>query len=143
MDASPGAFKAFEAAMGIGRFQNAAPTEMLVIAKIAALREQDCGPCMLLALKMAREAGVPEEVIRGALHGRGLTAEQRDIYDYARGVAADEELDPELLPRLNQRWGREVVAELALGIASTRLYPTMKRALGFAKSCALVPELAA
>ncbi len=91
MDASLGAFKAFEAAMGIGRFQNAAPTEMLAIAKIAALRVQDCRPCTLLALKMAREAGVPEEVIRGALHGRGLTAEQRDIYDHARGVAADEE----------------------------------------------------
>lgn len=143
MDDSPGAFQAFEAAMGMGRFQKTAPDELLMIAKIAAMREQDCGPCTLLGVKMAREKGLPEALIRGALHGKGLTADQRDVYDYARGVAANEELDPELLPRLQARWGREVVAELALNIVSTRLYPTMKRALGHAQSCALIPELAA
>jgi hypothetical protein len=74
---------------------------------------------------------------------KGLNLEQRDVYDYALAVAANEEMDPELLPRLEQRWGREVVAELAIGIVATRLYPTLKRALGFAQSCSLIPELAA
>jgi hypothetical protein len=144
MDASPGAFRVFEAAMGMGRFQKVAPQELLMIAKIAAMRVQDCGPCTLLGVKMAREMGFSENIIRGALHGgTGLNAEQRDIHDYARGVAANEELDPELLPRLQARWGREVVAEIAVNIVSTRLYPTLKRALGHAQSCALIPELAA
>jgi hypothetical protein len=141
---SPGAFHVFEAAMPLGQYQKAAPTELLTIAKIAAIRAEDCGPCTELGVKMSREAGVPEPIIRGALHGgKGLNAEQLDVYTYARAVAANEEMDPELLPRLKARWGDEVIAELAIAITGTRLYPTMKRALGHAKSCALFPSLAA
>ena len=36
-----------------------------------------------------------------------------------------------------------LIAGMAIGIVATRLYPTLKRALGFAQSCALFPELAA
>lgn len=144
MDASPGAFFAFEAAMPMGQYRKAVRLDLLFIAKIAAMRQQDCGPCTELGMKIAREAQVPEAIIRGALHGgQGLNPEQLDVYHYACGVAANEELDPGLLPRLTARWGREVVAELALAIVATRLYPTLKRALGHAKSCSLMPALAA
>ena len=142
MDASPGAFQAFDAAMAMGRYQKAAPTDLLMIAGIATTRFEDCGPCLELGLKMAAEQGVPQDVIRGALHGgQGLQPEYLDIYHYARAVAANEEMDPELLPRLKARWGKEVVAELALIIVASRLYPTLKRALGHAKSCSLMPGL--
>jgi hypothetical protein len=143
MEMSPGAFHTFEAAMPLGQYQKAAPTELLAIVKIAAIRAEDCGPCTELGMKMAREAGVPEQIIRGALHGgKGLNVEQLDVYHYARAVAANEEMDPELLPRLMARLGGEVIAELAIAITGTRLYPTMKRALGHAKSCSLFPSLA-
>src|SRR5205814_1584562 len=102
---------------GMGRYQKAAPKEALMIAKLAAVRAEDCGPCAELGVKMAREAGVPDAVIRGALRGgEGLNPEQRDVYDYARAVATNEEMDPQLLPRLQVRLGREAVAEIALGI---------------------------
>lgn len=144
MDASPGAFRAFEAAMPMGRYQKVAPKDLLFIAKITAIRAQDCGPCTVLGVKMAREAGIPESIIKGALRGgEGLNAEQLDVYNYARAVALNEDMDPELLPRLQQRWGQEVVAEFAINILASKLYPTMKRALGFDKSCSLMPELAA
>ncbi len=143
MEMSPGAFHAFEAAMPLGQYQKAAPTELLTIARIAAMRVEDCGPCMELGIKIVREAGVSEHIIRGALHGgKGLNAELLDVYNYARAVAANEEMDSELLPRLKARWGGEVIAELAIAITGTRLYPTLKRALGHAKSCALFPSLA-
>lgn len=144
METSPGAFLAFEAAMGMGRYRQAAPLDLLTIAKLTASRVEDCGPCTLLGVKMAREAGVPEAVIQGALHGgKGLSAEQREVYDYARAVATNVAPDPALLHRIEQRWGREVIAELALGIVAARIYPTLKRGLGHAVSCALIPELAA
>jgi hypothetical protein len=142
MDNSPQAFRAFEAAMPMARVARAAPAEAVFIVKIAAMRAQDCGPCTELNLKMAREAGVAENVIRGALHGgRGLTGEQRDLHDCARGVALGEELDPALLPRLQARWGGEAVAELAVNIVAAGIYPTLKRALGHAQSCSLFPAL--
>jgi alkylhydroperoxidase family enzyme len=144
MEASPGTFFAFEGAMNAGRFQKAAPTELLAIAKITALRTEDCGPCTELSIKMAREKGVPDAILRGALHGgKGLSPEHLEIHQYARAVAANEEMDPDLLPRLEARWGREVMAELALAIVGARIYPTIKRALGYAKSCSLIPGLLA
>lgn len=142
MDASPEAFRAFEAAMPMARVQKSAATEALHIAKIAAMRAQDCGPCTELGLKIAREAGVAETVIQGALRGgKGLDPEQRELHDYARAVALNEELVPELLPRLKMRLGEVALAEIAVNIVGMRLYPTLKRALGHAKSCALIPAL--
>jgi AhpD family alkylhydroperoxidase len=142
MDASPGAFAAYEAAMPMGQYQKASPTELLAIAKLATSQVEDCGPCLELGVKLARESKVTESVIRGTLRGgEGLSPEQLDVYRYARGVAENEDLDPELLPRLENRWGREVIAELAIAIVATRMYPALKRALGYAKRCSLMPEL--
>ncbi len=142
MDSSPGAFRAFEAAMPMARVAKASPAEAVFIVKIAAMRARDCGPCTELNLKMAREAGVSEDVIQCALRGgNGLNAEQRDLHDYARGVTRNEELDPDLLPRLQKRWGREIVAELAVNIIATGIYPTLKRAFGHAQSCFSFPAL--
>lgn len=144
MDASPVAFQAFEAAMPMARVRKAAPVELLMIAKLAAMRAQDCGPCTVLTVKMAREAKVPEDVIQATLRGgRGLNPEQRDVHDYARAVALNEDMDAGLLPRLQERWGREVLAEVAVNILATKLYPTIKRALGHTQSCSLMPELLA
>lgn len=44
MEASPGAFQAFEGTMGVGRYQKAATTEALAITKLAAVRAEDHGP---------------------------------------------------------------------------------------------------
>jgi alkylhydroperoxidase family enzyme len=141
MEASPGAFAAYAAAMPTGQYQKAAPTELLTIAKLVTGQVEDCGPCLELGVTMARESKVPESVIRGALRGgEGLSQEQLEVYRYARGVAENVDLDPELLPRLENRWGREVVAELAIAIVGTRMYPALKRALGYAKRCSLMPE---
>ncbi len=141
-DASPEAFRAFEAAMPMARVRKAAPVEALHIAKIAAMRAQDCGPCTELALKIAREAGVAEPVVQGALRGgKALDAAQRDIHDYARAVALNEDMDPALLSRLEARLGKAALAEIAVNLVGMRLYPTLKRALGHAKSCALIPAL--
>ncbi len=144
MDASVAAFQAFEAAMPMARVRKAAPVDLVMIAKLAAMRAQDCGPCTLLSVKMARDAGVAEEVIRAVLRGGAeLNPGQRDVHDYARALALNEDMDAGLLPRLMQRCGRETVAELAVNIIATKLYPTLKRALGHAQSCSLIPELAA
>ncbi len=142
LNASEAAFRAFEAAMGMSRVQHDAPTDLLMIAKLAAMNAQDCGPCTLLSVKMAREAGVEERIIRAALKGgEGLSDLQRDVREYAVGVGLNQELPADLLPRLREQLGDAVLAELAVSIVGTRIYPTLKRALGHSESCALIPEL--
>lgn len=143
LDDSPIAFRAFEAAMPMARVRNAAPIDLIMIAKLAAMKAQDCGPCTLLTVKMAQEAGVKDSIIRAVLKGGdGLDGEHRDVYSYAVSVALNEELPADLLPRLREHLGREVMAEIAVNIIATKLYPTLKRALGHSQSCALIPELA-
>jgi len=143
LDLSPEAFRAFEAAMPMARVRKEAPVRLVMIAKLAAMKAQDCGPCTLLSVKMAREAGLDEAAIRAALkEGEGLEGDERDVCDYAIGVALNRELPGELLPRLKERLGCAVVAELAVNIIATKLYPTLKRALGHSQSCAVIPELA-
>ena len=63
------------------------------------------------------------------------------MYRYARAVADNEDMDPELLPRIENRLGREVVAELAIAIVATRMYPALKRGLGYAKLALLIWQL--
>ena len=143
LDASPTAFQAFEAAMPMARVRKAAPVDLIMIAKLAAMKAQDCGPCTLLSVKMAREAGLDEKRIRATLKGgEGLEREDRELHDYAVAVALNHEMPPDLLPRLRERLGAEVLAEIAVNIVATKLYPTLKRALGHSQSCALIPELA-
>lgn len=143
LERSPEAYQAFLGGMGMSGVQQATPPELAAVARMAALRVEDCGSCLELSIKMAREAGVSEAVIRGALRGgEGLEGDTRDVHHFARAVAANEPLDEAWRSALEKRLGKEVVAELAVMIAGVRIYPAVKRALGYAKSCSLIPELA-
>jgi len=143
LERSPEAYQAFLGAMTMSGLSKAAPPELAAVARMAALRVEDCGPCLALSIKMAREAGVSEAVIRGALrNGEGLEGDARDVRKFAHAVAANEPLDEAWREELEQRLGKEVIAELAVIIAGVRIYPAVKRALGYAKSCSLIPELA-
>lgn len=142
MDASPLAFQAFEAAMPMARVQSVAPVDLIFIVKIAAMQAEDCGPCLRLTIKMAREAGVSETIIRGPLQeGKDLSPIQYDVYRYTRAVTLNEPIDPELITHLEESLGRAALAEFAVNIVAARMYPTVKRALGYAKSCSLMPSL--
>lgn len=144
MDASPLAFQAFESAMPMARVQSAAPVDLIFIVKIATMQAEDCGPCLRLTIKMAREAGVAEQVIRAALDGgKNLTLLQYDVYHYARAVALNEPVEPGLIERLEEKLGRAALAEFAVNIVAARMYPTVKRALGYARSCSLMADLLA
>jgi len=142
LERSPEAFEAFRGAMAMSGLSRKAPVELAAIARLAALRVEDCGPCLLLSVKMAREAGVSEAVIRGTLKGgEGLEGEALEVFRFARAVAANEPIDEPWRQELETRLGLDVIAELGVVIAGVRIYPTLKRALGHAKSCSLMPEL--
>lgn len=143
LDSSQVAFRAFEAAMPMARVRKEAPVDLIMIAKLAAMKAQDCGPCTLLTVKMAREAGVDDDTIQAVLRGGAdLSETQRKVYDYAVAVALNQEMNDGLLDELKSCLGMEVIAELAVNIIATKLYPTLKRALGHSQSCTLIPELA-
>lgn len=136
---TPDAFAAYCHFAVMGRFTGDLPPEIIFVAKIAAMMTEDCGPCTQLNVRMAREAGVSPDILRAVL-GRGgdLPDDLEQVRRYATGVATNQ-LEDGLLETLRERHGNAGLAELGVAIASARVYPCLKRAMGYAgPSCELV-----
>ncbi len=67
-----------------------------------------------------------------------LGGEFQDAYDFGFAVSANDETRIEdLRPVMISRYGEKALTDLAIGIATSRVYPGIKRTLGFAQSCTL------
>ncbi len=134
------AFLKFSLFLPLARHRQALPPEPYHIARLVATRHEDCGTCVQAEVNLARRAGVAPDILKAVVqqHTEKLPADLADIYRFTQAVvAATGEAEP-LRPRLRARYGDAGLVELALGIAAARVYPTTKRALGYATSCARV-----
>ena len=112
------------------------PPEVYHAARIAATQTADCGTCVQIEVNAARKAGVPGETVRALLAGEA--DDLRDVVAFARTTARYEDPGGDLRQRIAARHGERGLVELALAVTTALMYPTMKRALGFATACALV-----
>lgn len=138
-DTSLAAFAKFGLFLPLAQHRRHLPAAPYHLARIAATQHEDCGTCVQIEVTNALRAGVPEALVRAAAEGRDDDlGELSDVVRYARAVvtAAD---DPALRETLRARYGEAGLVELALGIAAARVFPTTKRALGYAQACALTP----
>ena len=134
LEASPGAFAAFAPAQAMSRYREALPVDAHFVARVAAMRTEDCGPCTQLNLRMAAEAGVDRDLLRTLVDDPpGLPEPLADVHAFATAVAAGEPADTE---RMRECYGDAGLAELAVCIAGARIYPALKRAMGRGVACA-------
>lgn len=140
-DVSPRAFFRFSKILGISSHREDVPKEAWFAAKLVATLSEDCGPCTQLVVTMAEREGVSAEAIRSVLAGNegemppdaslgfrfGRAVLQRDIAESDR-----------LRGEIVSRWGKRAVVSLALTIASSRVYPAVKYALGHGHACTRV-----
>jgi hypothetical protein len=119
------------------------PKDLLHLAKLGAVQVEDCGPCVQTGVNLMKQDGVPTELIRAALDGGAeLPQLQCDAYFFGRGVAGDGFIDDELRERLIEAVGKRGLIELTLAAASVRIFPALKRGLGYARSCTNVELVA-
>ncbi len=138
LEASPEAFARFQAVAAMASYREVLPPDAAFVAKIAAFSVVDCGPCQELTIKMGREAGVADAILRGARRdGEGLSPELREVHAYAAQIAAGATPDLERVERMRARYTSAGLVEMSLGIASALLFPAVKRTLGHAQSCSL------
>ncbi len=138
LDGSPEGFTHFQGVMGMSALGSSAPAEARFVAKVAAYAVVDCGPCLELSLKMGREAGVADAILRAArLDGEGLEPDLKQVHGYAAQVAAGGTPAEATVVALRERYGSAGLVEIALNVASALVFPALKRALGHAQSCAL------
>jgi alkylhydroperoxidase family enzyme len=131
------AFLAFAKSQGISSYRRDIPLDVYYAAKIVGAATEDCGPCTQLVVTMALNDGVSPRTIEAILEGaEGATSEEVQIgVRFARAAMAHDPAADELREEIQRRWGRRAVIALGFAIVASRIYPTLKYALGHGKAC--------
>ena len=121
--------------------RRAAPPEALIAAGLYGTLTEDCGPCVQVGVDIATANGVDPKVLRaviaGDLDAMGETASLG--YRFAQAsLARDMEACDPLRDEIVRRWGDKALVAISLALVSSRMYPTLKYALGYGKSCSRV-----
>ena len=131
------AFLAFAPVTKLSSYRDGLPVDAWYAAKLAATLHEDCGPCTQLVVRMAEEAGVSHTVLRSILKRdfEQLNASAALGLRYAEGVLTNAPGLDSLRDEVRNQWGDRGLVSLAFGITASRLFPTLKRALGYAQHC--------
>jgi hypothetical protein len=105
--------------------------------RAAAVHAEDCGPCLQTVINLSLAAGARPEILRAAVEENlaAMDEETKLAFEFARLLSARDARSEDLRSAVERRWGKAGLAEIALAIASTRVFPTVKRAMGYAQAC--------
>jgi alkylhydroperoxidase family enzyme len=134
------AFFAFTKILPLARYHRVLPMDALHVARLTALSYEDCGTCVQGEVNLAKRAGVAPAIIQAVLNTEAveLAEELADVYHFALAVLETRD-DETLRNRIKEHYGEEGLVEIALAIGACRVFPTVKRALGYAQSCSVEP----
>ncbi|MBY0585678.1 hypothetical protein K2X85_00785 [bacterium] len=117
----------------------ALPPAPFHVARLVSVMAEECGECVQIEINLARQAGVPADVLQSILAMRpsDLPEELGDVYLFAECVVQNSgDVEP-LRAKMRHRYGERGLVELAMGIALARTFPTVKRGLGYSSICNL------
>jgi len=137
IEASPRAAWMFSRAAAIGKYRKDVPLAAWAAAGITAVRHEDCGPCTQLGVSMFERAGVDSRILRAVLT-EDPTAMPDDVALAWRFTRATIDHDPsadQYRDEIIKRWGPRAVISLAFAMVASRIYPTVKYAMGHGKAC--------
>lgn len=133
------------AAIRLARFTKLAesgkgPREALLVAGIVGAMSDDCGSCVQIGVNLARKQGLSREHL-SAIVSRDparLPAELADVYHFSEAITLNTDQQDVMRERIRERYGEKGLIEISMAVAMHRVYPTLKRGLGYAKSCSRV-----
>ena len=134
---SPRAAWLFSRVTALGQFRQDLPVDAAFTAGITAVRHEDCGPCTQLAVNMAERSGVSPAVLRAVLTDdpAAMPPEIALVWRFTRATLAHHESADQYREEIVKRWGPRAVVSIAFAITASRIYPTVKYALGHGKAC--------
>lgn len=137
LDIDPRALIAFSRVNSLSQYRRDVPPAAYYAAAIVGTMAEDCGPCTQLVVDMAERAGVDPAALRAVL-ARDFAAMPDDVALAAkfadaalRHAAEAQSLRDEVL----RRWGRRALLSLGFALTGSRLFPTLKYALGHGRAC--------
>ena len=140
LDVSLGAFLRCGMVMPLEKYRRSLPAGPYHVARRVAVRHEDCGPCVQIVVNLAKKDGVAPQVLQAALASGpdALPEDLADAYRFVEAVVTRSGDEDRLRERVRQRYGEAGLVEMALAIAVCRIFPTVKRGLGYATSCSKV-----
>jgi hypothetical protein len=135
-----GAFLAFAKITSMGNYHKGAPAAAIFAAKLTGTLTEDCGPCTQLNVTMALQAGVDGRQLAAVL-ARDEAAMSDDVKLAVRFARTSLAHDPEAdvhRDEIVKRWGKRGLYALTFGLTASRVYPTVKYALGYGKACSRI-----
>lgn len=140
LQASPSAFLKLMGFQTMSSHSGNLPPEPLYAARLRAIIWDDCGPCTQLVVNLALEEGVNPEIVR-AIIDRDLGKLPKDIalvVQFTELVLAHDPEADDLREQILALWGQQGLITIAYCISSYRVYPALKYALGYGKTCSRV-----
>ena len=135
----PKGYETYEGFLPMASFHEQVPMDALFVCKLTTLMEEDCGECLQLNVKMALEAEVSPQIIKSTLAGGDeLSDELQDVMNYTKAIVRDKFIREDLLEKITIQYGKTALAEFGLAIAAKRVFSSIKRAMGYGKSCKLI-----
>lgn len=140
VDTSLRATMRFARFTGMAGHREAVPASAWFAAKLAATLAEDCGPCTQLAVTMAEREGMASRLIRAVIEAdtAAMDADTRLGWEFARAVLAHDPAADELREAVVARWGPRALLSLAFVVAASRVFPSLKYALGHGRACTRV-----
>lgn len=118
--------------------QRHADADLHLLAQLGAMQQESCGPCLDISRKFAHAGGIPKATIDSLLANTDQTTElMRAVFLLGRHVAGGEPLEDSLLATLESAIGRDGIAELTVTASIVRIFPALKRGLGYSDMCAI------
>lgn len=137
-DRSPVAMGLFDALRPMTSYRQDLPPEAHFIAAITVMQHEDCSGCLELNYKLAREAGVSEDVLDAVTHGpEKLPPVLQDVRAHTLACLGTGAVDVSVARRIEKEYGPAAFAELAICIVGVRMYPGIKRALLKMQTCSV------
>ncbi|MBL9019420.1 MAG: hypothetical protein JNL83_34850 [Myxococcales bacterium] len=132
-----GAFLAFARIQKMSTYRKGAPVAAWYAAKLVGTMAEDCGPCTQLMVTMALKQKVDPKVLSAVLRSDDENLPE-DVWLAVRFARAslDHAVEAEALREtVVAKWGERGLISLAFALTLSRVYPTLKYALGHGKAC--------
>jgi hypothetical protein len=119
------------------KYRKGVPREALYAAQITGTLAEDCGPCTQLGITLAEREGVAPDILKAIVRGdeHAMPNDVALAVRFTRAVLNHDPSADDYRAQIVQRWGAKGLMSLAFGITGSRLYPTLKYALGHGQAC--------
>ncbi len=108
-------------------------------AMLGSTLEGDCGPCVQLIVDIALKAEVPPDQLALCLQRNATVAGDVGLgFRFAQAAIENTPELEDLRAEIEKRFGPAAVTAASFAASSGRIYPVLKRGLGFGQTCSNV-----